>query len=86
MSFSLNQFEAACYRRDKEAGTRLLVDLIQELDAKYGLVGDGFQARRSAPCLKLSLSSMCGRALPQRLLDCCQTRSFKSPLNGNCVS
>lgn len=45
MGFSLNLFEAACYRRDKEAGMRLLVDLIQELDAKYGLVGDGFQAK-----------------------------------------
>ena len=45
MNFNLDAFEAACYRRDKEHGTQLLLRLLEELDGKYGLVSDSFEAK-----------------------------------------
>lgn len=45
MAFDLEKFEASCYQRDREGGTRLLIELLQALDANYGTPGPDFKAK-----------------------------------------
>jgi hypothetical protein len=45
MTFSLENFETACYNRRHEQAGRELASLLQDLDSNFGALGHGFQAQ-----------------------------------------
>lgn len=55
-SFSLDKFEAACYRRQHEEAARLLFTLLDTLDKNYGSLGPNFNVHISALMRDLELS------------------------------
>jgi hypothetical protein len=55
-TFSLDKFEAACYRRQHEEAARLLLVLLDTLDKNYGSLGPNFNVHISALISDLELS------------------------------
>lgn len=45
MTFSLESFESACYKRQHEIAGQELASLLQDLDSHFGDFGSGFQAK-----------------------------------------
>ena len=70
MAFNLEQFERYTYGRQHELASRELINLLTDLDANYGVIGQSLEL--SAPAVALQQN------FDQHLLSCIPSASFPS--------